>query len=196
MRTILSCSARWSGCARQKKTTMNKQEIRKNIHDIKKEYGAERLKALSAAVCANLESNPVYDSASVVLLYASLPDEVDTTPLVQRAIASGKTVVLPVVLGDELELRVYSGDDSMETGAFGIMEPMGEPYVGDVDVAIVPGVAFSDGGVRLGRGKGFYDRMLKSLPCYKIGLCFSFQRMDISSLAEPHDVLMDEVVSD
>jgi 5-formyltetrahydrofolate cyclo-ligase len=115
---------------------------------------------------------------------------------VQRAIASGKTVVLPVVLGDELELRVYSGDDSMETGAFGIMEPMGEPYVGDVDVAIVPGVAFSDGGVRLGRGKGFYDRMLKSLPCYKIGLCFSFQRMDISSLAEPHDVLMDEVVSD
>lgn len=175
---------------------MNKQEIRKNIHDIKKEYGAERLKALSAAVCANLESNPVYDSASVVLLYASLPDEVDTTPLVQRAIASGKTVVLPVVLGDELELRVYSGDDSMETGAFGIMEPMGKPYVGDVDVAIVPGVAFSDGGVRLGRGKGFYDRMLKSLPCYKIGLCFSFQRMDISSLAEPHDVLMDEVVSD
>ena len=196
MRTILSCSVRWSGCARQKKTTMNKQEIRKNIRDIKKEYGAERLKALSAAVCANLESNPVYDSASVVLLYASLPDEVDTTPLVQRAIASGKTVVLPVVLGDELELRVYSGDDSMETGAFGIMEPMGEPYVGDVDVAIVPGVAFSDGGVRLGRGKGFYDRMLKSLPCYKIGLCFSFQRMDISSLAEPHDVLMDEVVSD
>ena len=78
---------------------MNKQEIRKNISDIKKEYGAERLKALSAAVCANLESNPVYDSASVVLLYASLPDEVDTTPLVQRAIASGKTVVLPVVLG-------------------------------------------------------------------------------------------------
>ena len=101
-----------------------------------------------------------------------------------------------MVLGDELELRVYSGDDSMETGSFGIMEPMGEPYVGDVDVAIVPGVAFSDGGVRLGRGKGFYDRMLKSLPCYKIGLCFSFQRMDISSLAEPHDVLMDEVVSD
>ncbi|MBO6006141.1 MAG: 5-formyltetrahydrofolate cyclo-ligase [Paludibacteraceae bacterium] len=175
---------------------MDKQEVRRNIRELKKEYGAERLEALSVEACHNLELNPVYDSAAVVLLYSSLPDEVDTSALIQRAIASGKTVVLPVVMGDELELRVYSGEDSLEAGSFGILEPTGESYIGDIDVAVVPGVAFSQDGVRLGRGKGFYDRLLTQLPCYKIGLCFSFQKMDLSALAEPHDVLMDEVVSD
>lgn len=130
-----------------------------------------------------------------MLLYHSLPDEVDTHDLIRRWAAS-KRIVLPVVRGDDLELRLYTGDDSLTTGAFRIGEPTGPPFTdcGQIDLAVIPGVAFDRLGNRLGRGKGYYDRLLPRLKgTYKMGLCFPGQLVDRLP-AEEHDVRMDEVV--
>ena len=85
----------------------------------------------------------------------------------------------------------------MERGAFGILEPTGEVFsdYDNVDAAIIPGMAFDGHGNRLGRGKGYYDRLLPRLTkAYKIGVCFPFQYFD-EIPSEEHDVVMDCVVS-
>ena len=98
------------------------------------------------------------------------------------------------MVGEELEIRVDTGEESMESGAYDIMEPTGEVWTGDVDLIVTPGIAFSKSGQRVGRGKGYYDRLLKTIDCYKIGICFSFQLMDLSDVIETHDVKMNEVI--
>lgn len=134
-------------------------------------------------------------AAHTVLLYHSLPDEVDTHDFIRRW-AGQKRILLPVVKGEDLELRPYTGDNCLAEGAFHIDEPTGPAFTDYVaiDLAIIPGVAFDRQGNRLGRGKGYYDRLLPRLEnTYKIGLCFPCQLVDRIP-AEAHDVKMDEVL--
>ena len=95
-----------------------------------------------------------------------------------------------------MELRLFTGEADLRPGAFGIMEPVGQ-LVTDydhIDLAVVPGMAFDACGHRLGRGKGYYDRLLPRLShCYKIGICFDFQKVP-SVPTEPTDIAMDEVL--
>ena len=139
-----------------------------------------------------------FREAKVVLLYWSMEDEVQTHDFVEKWYKS-KTILLPCVDGDDLRLRQYTGTDCMRDGEqFGIGEPTGEEYTDleSVDAIIVPGVAFDKEGHRMGRGRGFYDRLLKSTPnAYKIGVCFDFQMVE-SVPVEPHDVMMDRVVGE
>lgn len=130
-----------------------------------------------------------------MLLYHSLPDEVDTHDFIRRW-ASRKRILLPVVRGDDLELRLYTGDGQLQTGAFHIEEPGGEAFTdyARIELAVIPGVAFDRRGNRLGRGRGYYDRLLPRLAnAYKVGLCFPCQLLD-GVPAEEHDVRMDEVI--
>ena len=139
-----------------------------------------------------------FREAKVVLLYWSMEDEVQTHDFVEKWYKS-KTILLPCVDGDDLRLRQYTGAECMREGEqFGIGEPTGEEYTDleSVDAIIVPGVAFDKEGHRMGRGRGFYDRLLKSTPnAYKIGVCFDFQMVE-SVPVEPHDVMMDRVVGE
>jgi len=139
-----------------------------------------------------------FREAKVVLLYWSMEDEVQTHDFVEKWYKS-KTILLPCVDGDDLRLRQYTGADCMREGEqFGIGEPTGEEYTDleSVDAIIVPGVAFDKEGHRMGRGRGFYDRLLKSTPnAYKIGVCFDFQMVE-NVPVEPHDVMMDRVVGE
>jgi len=82
-----------------------------------------------------------------------------------------------------------------KTGSFGILEPTGTEIVdpNDIEVAIVPGVAFDMEGNRLGRGKGFYDSLLQNKNIYKIGVCFEFQLLE-KVATSPHDIPMDKVI--
>ena len=99
------------------------------------------------------------------MLYCSLPDEVYTMDMIHRLHGEGKKIVLPKVISDcEMELREYDGDADLEVGSFGIMEPCGKLFTDyeDIDVAVIPGMAFDKDGNRLGRGKGYYDRFLNA----------------------------------
>lgn len=153
------------------------------------------LTSLSVEALQRLEACEAFLQSDVVMLYYSLPDEVDTHRFV-RQWAGKKQVVLPVVVGDDLELRRYTGPQDLAVGAYGIEEPTGPPFEHPEQIGciVVPGVAFDRQGNRLGRGKGYYDRLLPRLPqARKIGLCFPFQLVD-KVPAEPFDIRMDEII--
>lgn len=130
------------------------------------------------------------------MLYHSLKDEVDTHEFIRKW-SRKKRILLPVVVGDDLELRIYTGPEDMTIGAYGIEEPIGELFTdyAAIDFIAVPGVAFDRSGNRLGRGKGYYDRLLPRIPsAYKAGICFPFQLVE-EVPAEAFDIRMDKVIT-
>lgn len=172
---------------------MGKKEIRNAISERKKEYSEDDLKQMSLKLMDRLEENVIFKCAKTVMLYYSLPDEVYTHDFIEKWYRD-KTILLPVISGDNIILKVYKGIDFMAKGAYNIDEPQGEEFkcLTDIDMVIVPGVAFDNKGNRLGRGKGYYDRFLNGIRTFKIGICFDFQmckEIPINDL----DIPMDEV---
>lgn len=154
------------------------------------------LKLQSVNILAALEAHPAFRAANTVLLYHSLKDEVDTHEFIKKW-SGEKRILLPVVKGDDLELRIYTGPQDMKIGAYGIEEPIGETFTdyAEIDFIAVPGVAFDREGNRLGRGKGYYDRLLPRIPsAFKAGICFPFQLID-QVPTEPFDICMDVIIT-
>ena len=178
---------------------MNKNELRQYIRNEKRHHSQRELEALSLFACNKLSDHPRITAAKTVLLYYPLPDEVDVRPLLNSLVQQGKRVILPKVVSDsDLTLHTYKSQKDLEPGAFGIMEPTSKEIslddIEDTAVAIVPGMAFDTSGHRLGRGKGYYDRLLAHIPfIYKIGLCFHFQ-LQKAIPADRHDIVMNEII--
>ncbi len=175
---------------------MTKDELRKQVRQLKAEY-REQMFGWSQDVARRISLMPQWQQANTILLYHALPDEPSTDSLLECARIEGRRVLLPVVVGDDLQLRLYEGKESLRMGAFHILEPTSDVFslsrYAEVDLALVPGVAFDTQGYRLGRGRGYYDRLLPRLPrAYKLGVCFPFQCFGVLP-HEPHDVPMDEV---
>lgn len=175
---------------------MQKKELRKLIRQRKAEHTAEEKAEMSARICRQVLTDPHWAKANTVFLYHALTDEVDTTILIDAAMQEGKTVLLPVIDGDDLRLKIHTG--ATQAGSYSIQEPIGEEFTcyKEITLAIVPGMAFDKKGNRLGRGRGFYDRTLPKLAeAYKIGLCFPFQFLE-SIPCEAYDIKMDAVLYD
>ena len=179
-----------------------KQELRRQMRAAKREFFSthtlQEQHSLAEEILGRVEQSEAFRRARVVLAYYSLSDELFTHDFVQRW-ADKKTILLPKVVGDDLTLHRYTNAMSMSEGAFGIMEPCTPEFTdyAAVDMVIVPGVAFDRLGNRLGRGRGYYDRLFASrLPhnIYKVGVCYPFQLVE-SVPTEPCDVQMDEVVT-
>ena len=137
---------------------LTKPLLRQQMRDAKRQH-QEQLSAMSAEVVSKLLLR--MNHPQVLMAYWPLPDEVDIRPLIKHLVAEGCTVLLPKVLDDErMELRRYASEADLAEGAFHIMEPVGEPYNEDdqIQVALVPGMAFDAAGHRLGRGRGYCGR--------------------------------------
>lgn len=173
-----------------------KTDMRRAIRAIKKETGAEHLVEKSVDAVRRIEDDTRYRAARTVMLYHPLWDEVDTRPMIQRALASGKRVILPTVHGDDIVAVEVTAATEWREGDFGILEPVAPPYEGAIDLIVVPGVAFDRSGGRLGRGKGYYDRFLPKHPeAVRIGICFDFQLVE-SVPHEPFDLTMHAVIAE
>ena len=179
--------------------TVTKEELRRSVRRLKQQYTPAQLEELSLPVIARLRPRLV--EAQTILAYYSLPDEVCTRQLIDELIAEGKTVLLPKVLdAGRMELRRYTGPHDLTAGAYGIMEPVGEPFTDYalIDIALIPGMAFDASGHRLGRGRGYYDRFLNSQWSmvngqWLIGLCFDFQKVPVLP-SDDHDIPVDIVI--
>ncbi len=176
---------------------MTKQELRKLIRERKKQHSTEELKSFSREIAsALLERIESMKQCHIILLYHSLPDEVCTHDIITFLVASGRKVLLPTVVGDTLQLHEYVNDQLMDVSTtFGIQESQGPVFTdySKIDLAVIPGMAFTPEGDRLGRGKGYYDRLIPLLSCPLVGLAFPFQMVD-SIPTEPHDKRVDEVI--
>lgn len=177
---------------------MTKKELRQLIRMLKQQHSTSE----SAVIIERLKQNEHFAAAHTLFLYSALADEVQIQTLLDELIEKGKRVLLPRVTSDiDMELRLYTGPQSLRQGAFGILEPVGEIFKDyeQIDVAVIPGMAFDAKGHRLGRGKGYYDHFLAHLSplvshLYKIGICFPWQMVD-EVPADEHDVSMDCIVS-
>lgn len=179
---------------------MDKKLLREKIRQEKRRLSQQELGEMSLAIVERVWADERVGTARTIMLYSPLADEVDVSPLLRRLYSEGRRVLLPKVVSDtEMTLHEYHGMESLRKGSFGIMEPV-TPAIDSmempqIDVAIIPGMAFDGNGNRLGRGKGYYDRFL-SRACvkYKIGVCFPFQKVE-SVPCEANDIRMDKVVS-
>lgn len=166
------------------------------IRELKNKYTPEIRKAKSLPVWTQVEQEEHFQKARVVLAYWSMEDEVFTHDFVCKW-AKEKTLLLPCVRGNELDIRYFDGRDKLCPGeGFAIPEPIGQLFteLDRIDVVLVPGVAFDASGNRLGRGKGYYDKILQQTKkAYKIGICFDFQLLNQVPV-EDHDVVMDRVL--
>lgn len=178
---------------------MDKKELRNIIRERKRQFSGQQLEELSLLVLDRLRRNIRLQQARSILLYYSLPDEVNTHQFIDELVNQGKQVFLPVVVdGENMEIREYTGSKDLRQGSFHIMEPIGrllpEDEYGKIEAGIIPGMSFDKSGHRLGRGKGYYDRMLcKMLHLYKIGICFDFQKTETVP-TEATDIKMDAIV--
>lgn len=174
-----------------------KKALRRHIAQLKRSMAAVDAAAASERLFAMLEQSPRFQEAHTVLCYYSMPDEVGTHDFVERW-RTKKCILLPVVKGDELELRRYTGPQDLQPGErYHIGEPTGEPFTdyASIDLTLVPGVAFDAEGNRLGRGKGYYDRLLPKLNSYNIGIAFDLQLVPRVP-CEPFDRPLDAVLTD
>lgn len=173
-----------------------KQNVRQHIKEAKQAFSLAMREKESAYVWEMVEQHPLFQKSQTVLLFHSLPDEPATPAFIEKW-SKRKRILLPVVDGDVLQLRDYSPTISFSTGAFGIQEPMGENLEDYhcIDFAIIPGVAFDREGYRLGRGKGYYDRLLcrPDFQAYTLGVGFSFQILEAVP-TEATDRKLNEIV--
>ncbi len=160
------------------------KELKQNI-----KLPAEVNSTLETIVFSKVELLPEFKFSKNILMYHSLDDEFPTKNTIKRW-AEYKQIFLPRVKGLDLELLAYNSQ-CLKTGAFGIEEPTGNNTIPPqlIDLIIVPAMAFDPYGNRLGRGKGFYDRLLAMTPATRIGVGYDFQILDILP-ADRHDIKM------
>lgn len=175
---------------------MDKREIRRLVREKVVAMQAVEKQQKSTMLALALLVHPAVRSARVVALFSPLPDEPQIGEIIDL-LSRERTVLLPRVEGEVMHFYPFL-PDAMVKGSYGIMEPVGgESFLpSEIDVIIVPGVAFTADGVRMGRGKGYYDKYMSQdgFRARKIAICFSEQVFP-SLPCEPHDILMDEVIN-
>ena len=169
-----------------------KKALRRLMRELKSQISQEQKQSEADTVFAAIEATPEFSKAESILLYYSLPDELPTHEVLQCWHAI-KRIYLPRVKGDDLEIVAYNGmlDDDND---FHIGEPVGPALDVVPDMVIVPAVALDANRNRLGRGKGFYDRLLNNTTCPTIGVVCDFQLVEEVPV-EPHDQPLDCVVT-
>lgn len=142
----------------------NKLKIkRKYFQNVRREEADRVIAETFFAAFSNYESFFIYNSFST---------EADTSLIISGLLAAGKKVYLPRVEGENIVAVPYG---ETEKGAFGIEEPTGQAFSGDIDVTVAPLLAVNERGFRIGYGKGFYDRYFKAAKTLKVGLGYAFQ---------------------
>ena len=182
---------------------LEKEKIRRTVlEELEKQPLDERQKK-SSEIIEKLRRSPEFQASRAVMFYAATPFEVDTIPFLKEVLKSGRVVFLPFV--DEaskslLSVQIRNIEQDLIHGTYGILEPRRELVkafdINHLDLVLVPGLAFDRKSHRLGRGKGYYDRFLKTLPAHvkRWGLAFDFQLFD-SILVGDADAPVDRVIT-
>ncbi len=178
-------------------TAEEKKNIRKQILAVREKMPPAVRREKSSSIAEALWAMPLYQKADVILIYVNYKSEVNTTDLVNKALADGKLVFAPKVSGETMEFYRLTGINDLQEGYCGIPEPVpGEAFDMEMDTGhtlmLMPGAVFDEHCHRIGYGKGFYDRYLMRLSesgtvIHTLALCFECQVLsEIPS--EVHDI--------
>ena len=181
-----------------------KQILRERILTLLRNQGEEERLTKSLAIKGKLFQMREFQRAKTILFYVSFDGEVETFEMISEAQKMGKTIGLPrISVGQKkiIPISVSSLENDLESGTYGIKQPKMDPAnmlkEGCLDLVIVPGVAFDKNNNRLGRGGGYYDKFLATLPSDSptIGLAFDFQMVDSLPSQERHDMPVSYVLA-
>lgn len=175
----------------------SKSDLRKNAKVINSGLGSEYRNFADFIIFRSLVECQEFKEAGTVFIYASTDSEPSTTDIISFAFLNEKRVCVPKCVSEGVMIPVeIKSLTELKNGYMNIPEPAaGSEYTGKIDIAVVPCVSASPDGRRLGHGKGFYDRFLKSKEIYKICLCYSALLNDDIPVTE-EDVIMDKVIFD
>jgi 5-formyltetrahydrofolate cyclo-ligase len=176
-----------------------KRELRRQVRAARGGLGLEARACAASAVAARLLSLPEIAGARAVLAYAATGEELDPAPVVAALRARGVRIAYPRVCGPgEISLH-WAADEELRPGYCGILEPVENAEsasIDDIDLVLVPGVAYDGSCRRLGMGGGFYDRLLPNLPAGSIAVGLAFDEQVVSEIpCESHDVALAIVVT-
>jgi 5-formyltetrahydrofolate cyclo-ligase len=177
-----------------------KRELRAELIAARARLGAAERQAASEAIAARLLALESCRAAATVGLYAALGTEVDSAPVARAVLGRGGRIVYPrTVPGDRRLVFCSCWPEELVRGPLGAGEPppgAREVALAEIDCFVIPGVAFSRDGLRLGRGGGYYDVTLKQVPgAVRLGVGFDLQVVEALP-REPHDVPLDAVVTE
>lgn len=176
-----------------------KKEQRAFIKQVLRSRESDYLSKQSELACYRFIALPEFSDANTILAYMAMPRECDPSLIVKKARELGIAVAFPLCMEENrLKICVPYDETAFITGAYGITEPdINRSAIlspNDLDVIVVPGLGFDRQCRRLGRGAGYYDRLLSESRAYKVGLCFDEQVFD-EIATEEHDVRLDCVVT-
>ena len=175
---------------------MDKKELRKKIRELKRAMTTEQIDSASARLGELFLACPQYKEAKTIYGYLPYNQEVRTVPMLEQAMKEGKRVAVPKCYGDEMRFIYMDDLSKVENGYANIPEPIADDPVADDPTALVlmPGMAFTKDGKRMGYGGGFYDKFLAAEPGHPtVALCYDFQMVeDIPT--EDYDIPVDCVL--
>lgn len=175
---------------------MDKTALRKQIRELKRSMAPQQITEKSEKLGELFLASKAYQEAKTIYGYLPYNQEVRTVPMLQRALQDGKQVAVPKVYGDTMRFIYLDDLTQVSTGYAGIPEPIADEPVADDKTALVlmPGLAFTEKGDRMGYGGGFYDRFLSEEPNHPtLALCYDFQMVD-SLPTETYDIPVDTVL--
>lgn len=166
--------------------SVQKQKLRDTLKKRSAEISPDSKRMWDTKICSHIVNFSAYKQAKSIAVFLPLPDEPDIQPVLHDAWKCGKTVAVPRVEGTTLSLRKIITSRDTAIGRFGIREPKPTTPVvspSSLGVVFIPGQAFDRRGNRLGRGHGYYDRLLAHIRKPTIGICYSFRLVE----RVPHD---------
>lgn len=182
---------------------MNKKEARRAVLKERAKLSPELHESYSTRIAELVASTTYYKNARTIMCFVNFGSEVNTTILIRRALDDGKRVAVPIAIHETKELipSVITSMDELEPGYFNILTPK-EEFVRpvdptEIDVVLVPGVAFDHHGYRVGYGGGFYDRFLTKIrkDTKKIAIGYSLQILD-QVPRESFDIPVEMIISE
>lgn len=178
---------------------MTKTEFRTKYKNIRKNISIEQSKNKSDIISNKLIESGILDDAKSVFIYLSYGREVNTINIVNYLFENNKTVLIPKCnIQSETMIPVeYKKNDMLNINSYGIKENDSKnEYTENIDIIIVPGIAFDASGNRIGHGKGYYDKFVVNTNAIKIGLCYSDCFLHEEIPHDVHDIPMDMIVTD
>lgn len=180
---------------------MPKRSLRSQLLAERRALSPDAWSLSSQAAQLNLLSLDEYIHAECIAIYAPAHNEADTGLILSSAFQAGKRVLYPAVCGHQMVFRRVERLETLQRGAFGILEPcpIGVDHQADeADLIVVPGIAFDLAGHRIGYGKGFYDRFLQhpGRRAHLVGLCHDFQLIGGAIPVDAHDIPMEIIATD
>lgn len=175
---------------------MDKKELRKQIRELKRAMTEEQIVSASQRLGELFLASEYYQNAKTIYGYLPYNQEVRTVPMLEQAIKDGKRVAVPKCYGDEMRFIYMDDLTKVENGYANIPEPIEDGPVADDKTALVlmPGMAFTKKGDRMGYGGGFYDKFLAAEPDHPtLALCYAFQMVE-NLPTEQYDIPVDCVL--